>query len=219
MPSIAEFMDFVLHVNVHLGQVLAVHGAGWLYGLLFLVVFCETGLVVTPFLPGDSLLFAAGALAAASQGAVQLPMIFLVVWLAPLCGDQVNYWVGRLLGAKIPFRPTNRFLKSAYLDQTRAFYARWGGSTVIAARFVPIVRTFAPFVAGLGRMSYLRYVAFSLIGTTLWAGLCVGAGAFLGNIPWVQKNFSVVALAIVAISVAPMAIAALRSRSGSAISA
>lgn len=212
MASVLGLFEFVLHVNVHLGQFLVDHGTGWFYALLFLVVFCETGLVATPFLPGDSLLFAAGALSAASDGVVRFPVVFAVLWTAPLLGDQTNYWVGRLLGSKIPFSPNNRFLKSAYLDKTHDFYARWGGSTVVAARFVPIVRTFAPFVAGLGRMSYLRFVAFSLLGTTLWVGLCVGGGALFGNIPWVQKNFSVVALAIVALSVTPMGVAALRSR-------
>lgn len=210
---ILPFIDFILHVNTHLGAFLQLHGSGWLYGLLFVVVFCETGLVVTPFLPGDSLLFAAGALAMASNGALRLEILAAVLLAAPLCGDQVNYWVGRLLGSKIPFSPTNRFLKSTYLDQTHAFYQKWGGSTVVAARFVPIVRTFAPFVAGLGRMSYLRYVVFSAIGACLWVGLGLGAGALFGNIPWVQKNFSVVVLAIVAISVIPLAVSAWRSRS------
>ena len=213
MDTIASSLDFILHVNLHLGRFLADHGAGWFYILLFLVVFCETGLVVTPFLPGDSLLFAAGALAAASQGTVKLSWVFGLLWAAPLLGDQANYWIGRLAGNRIPFSPDARFLKTAYLDRTHAFYARWGGATVVAARFVPIVRTFAPFVAGLGHMSYLRFVAFSFLGTTLWVGLCVGAGALFGNIDWVQRNFSVVALAIVALSVSPMAVAALRARS------
>lgn len=209
--TILTLLDFLLHANVHLREVFVHHGP-WVYGLLFLVVFCETGLVVTPFLPGDSLLFAAGALAASSQGALRLDILFGVLLLAPLFGDQANYWAGRLLGARIPFSPTNRFLKTQYLDQTRAFYARWGAGTVIAARFVPIVRTFAPFVAGLGRMPVLRFVGFSSLGALLWVSLCLGAGVLFGNHPLVQKNFSLVAMGIVGISVLPMAIAAWRKR-------
>jgi len=179
---------------------------------LFLVIFCETGLVVTPFLPGDSLIFAAGALSVATGGALRLDLLALVLISAPLCGDQSNYWVGRLLGAKIPFSPKSRILKSTYLERTQAFYAKWGASTVVAARFVPIVRTFAPFVAGLGRMAYLRYVAFSALGAILWVGMCLGTGALFGNIPIVQKNFSVVVLGIVGVSVLPLLIGAWRSR-------
>jgi membrane-associated protein len=211
MSQLSLALDFVLHVNLHLQEFFLLHGA-WVYGLLFVVVFCETGLVVTPFLPGDSLLFAAGALSASSQGALRLDLLAALLLAAPLCGDQSNYWLGRLLGSRIPFSPKNRFLKSTYLERTQDFYARWGGSTVVAARFVPIVRTFAPFVAGLGRMNYLRFVAFSALGAVLWVGLCLGAGALFGNLPFVQKNFSVVALGIVAVSLLPMVVGALRSR-------
>lgn len=211
MATLAPYLDFLLHANLHLRDFFQAHGP-WVYGLLFLVVFCETGLVVTPFLPGDSLIFAAGALSVATGGALRLDLLALVLIAAPLCGDQSNYWVGRLLGAKIPFTPKSRFLKSTYLERTQAFYTRWGASTVVAARFVPIVRTFAPFVAGLGRMPYLRYVAFSALGAFLWVGLCLGTGALFGNIPIVQKNFSVVVLGIVAVSVLPLLIGAWRSR-------
>lgn len=207
----AQLIDFILHVNVHLKEFFLQHGT-WIYALLFVIVFCETGLVVTPFLPGDSLIFAAGALAASTGGALRLDLLFLVFITAPLFGDQSNYWIGRLAGRKIPFSPKARFLKQSYLDQTQAFYDRFGGWTVIAARFVPIVRTFAPFVAGLGKMAFGRYVAFSAIGTLLWVSICLGAGAVFGNIPFVQKNFSSVILGIVAISVLPLAITAIRKR-------
>ena len=211
MATFLPYLDFLLHANLHLRDFFLAHGT-WVYGLLFLVIFCETGLVVTPFLPGDSLIFAAGALSVATGGALRLDLLALVLVAAPLCGDQSNYWVGRLLGAKIPFTPKSRFLKSTYLERTQAFYQKWGTSTVVAARFVPIVRTFAPFVAGLGRMPYLRYVAFSALGAFLWVGLCLGTGALFGNIPLVQKNFSVVVLGIIGVSVLPLLIGAWRSR-------
>jgi len=211
VTTLLPYLDFLLHANLHLRDFFQAHGP-WVYGLLFLVVFCETGLVVTPFLPGDSLIFAAGALSVATGGALRLDLLALVLMAAPLCGDQSNYWVGRLLGAKIPFSPKSRILKSTYLERTQAFYAKWGASTVVAARFVPIVRTFAPFVAGLGRMAYLRYVAFSALGAILWVGMCLGTGALFGNIPIVQKNFSVVVLGIVGVSVLPLLIGAWRSR-------
>jgi len=211
VTTLLPYLDFLLHANLHLRDFFLAHGR-WVYGLLFLVIFCETGLVVTPFLPGDSLIFAAGALSVATGGALRLDLLALVLISAPLCGDQSNYWVGRLLGAKIPFSPKSRILKSTYLERTQAFYAKWGASTVVAARFVPIVRTFAPFVAGLGRMAYLRYVAFSALGAILWVGMCLGTGALFGNIPIVQKNFSVVVLGIVGVSVLPLLIGAWRSR-------
>ncbi|HXP90621.1 MAG TPA: DedA family protein [Fibrobacteria bacterium] len=211
MTTLLPYLDFLLHANLHLRDFFLAHGP-WVYGLLFLVIFCETGLVVTPFLPGDSLIFAAGALSVATGGALRLDLLAVVLIAAPLCGDQTNYWVGRLLGAKIPFSPKSRILKSTYLERTQAFYAKWGASTVVVARFVPIVRTFAPFVAGLGRMAYLRYVAFSALGAILWVGLCLGTGALFGNIPLVQKNFSVVVLGIVGVSVLPLLIGAWRSR-------
>ncbi|MBK9577753.1 MAG: DedA family protein [Fibrobacterota bacterium] len=206
-----QLIDFLLHVNLYLKDFFALHGA-WIYALLFLVVFCETGLVVTPFLPGDSLIFAAGALSASTGGALRLDILFLVFITAPLFGDQSNYWIGRIAGKKIPFSPKARFLKQSYLDQTQAFYDRFGGWTVIAARFVPIVRTFAPFVAGLGKMPFGRYVGFSAIGTLLWVSVCLGAGTLFGNIDFVQKNFSTVILGIVGISVLPLVITAIRKR-------
>ncbi|MCB9495627.1 MAG: DedA family protein [Fibrobacteria bacterium] len=212
METLILVVQYILHVNVHLRELFLEHGAWWVYVILFLVVFAETGLVVTPFLPGDSLLFAAGALAASTEGALRMDLLFAVLMVAPLLGDQTNYWTGRLLGAKIPFTDDARFLKKKHLDSTQAFYAKFGGATVILARFAPIVRTFAPFVAGLGRMDWFRYTLFSALGAFLWVGICLGAGYLFGNIPVVQKNFSLVILGIVAVSLIPMAWAALRSR-------
>ena len=212
METLIQLLQFVLHVNVHLKELFLEHGAWWVYLILFVVVFVETGVVVMPFLPGDSLLFAAGALAASTDGALRLDILALVLVLAPLLGDQTNYWTGRLLGARIPFSDTARFLKRGHLVATQDFYARYGASTVILARFAPIVRTFAPFVAGLGKMDWLRYTVFSALGAILWVGICLGGGYLFGNIPVVQKNFSIVILGIVAVSLIPMAFAALKSR-------
>ncbi len=210
METVLYLIDFVLHINIHLAEVFRDHGP-WVYAVLFLVVFCETGFVVTPFLPGDSLLFAAGALAASTNGALRIEWLALILLAAPLAGDQANYWTGRLLGAKIPFSYESRILKRQYLDQTHAFYERWGGATVVAARFAPIVRTFAPFGAGRGRMNYGRFLGFSALGAVLWVGLCLGGGYLFWNIPWVQKNFSAVVLGIVAVSVIPVAYGAWKA--------
>jgi membrane-associated protein len=213
VETILYLIQFVLHVNVHLAELFQNYGP-WVYGVLFLVIFCETGFVVTPFLPGDSLLFAAGALSASTNGALRIELLAVILLAAPLCGDQANYWTGRLLGAKIPFSYESRFLNRKYLDQTHAFYERWGGSTVVAARFAPIIRTFVPFVAGLGRMSYWRFLSFSSLGAVLWVGACLGGGYLFGNIPWVQKNFSVVVMGIVAVSLIPVVYGAWKARRG-----
>jgi len=207
-----QIIQFALHVNVHLKDLFLEHGAWWVYLILFLVVFAETGLVVTPFLPGDSLLFAAGALSASTDGALRMDYLLLVLLAAPLLGDQANYWTGRILGVKIPFTETSKVFRKSHLDATQAYYARYGASTVIVARFIPIVRTFAPFVAGLGRMGWGRYVGFSALGTLLWVSLCLGAGYLFGNIPVVQKNFSLVILCIVGISLLPVLFATIKSR-------
>ena len=206
MELLAWFWDLVVHLDAHLAAFVAEHGV-WVYGLLFLIVFCETGLVVTPFLPGDSLLFVTGAVAAAGGMDVVLVMATLVA--AALCGDNVNYWVGRTLGLKV----FSRFINPAHLRRTHEFYERHGGKTIIIARFVPIVRTYVPFVAGLGTMPYLRYLAFCVAGALLWVvSLCL-AGYWFGNIPQVKSNLTIVILAIVAVSVSPGVIAWLRSRS------
>jgi membrane-associated protein len=205
MELLAWFWDLVVHLDAHLAAFVAEHGV-WVYGLLFLIVFCETGLVVTPFLPGDSLLFVTGAVAAAGGMDIMLVMATLIA--AALCGDNVNYWVGRTLGLKV----FSRFINPAHLKRTHEFYERHGGKTIIIARFVPIVRTYVPFVAGLGTMPYPRYIAFCVAGALLWViSLCL-AGYWFGNIPQVKSNLTVVILGIVALSVSPGLIAWLRSR-------
>jgi membrane-associated protein len=193
-------IDFFLHLDQHLNQVISQYG-GWTHLILFLVVFCETGLVVTPFLPGDSLLFAAGTFAA--LGSLDVRLIVLLLTIAAIAGDTVNYWIGAYIGPRA-FRGDVRFLKQEYLDRTHAFYEKHGGKAIILARFIPIIRTFAPFVAGVGAMSYPRFIAYNVGGAVLWVGLFVLGGYFFGNIPTVRENFTLVILAIIVISVLPV---------------
>jgi membrane-associated protein len=207
MELLAFFWDLVVHLDKHLAALLQQYGP-WIYALLFLIVFCETGLIVTPFLPGDSLLFVAGALWAAAGMDARLLAATLIV--AALCGDNVNYWVGRHLGPKVFSREGSRFFNRKALDRTHAFYERFGGRTVIIARFVPLVRTFAPFVAGVGTMPYLRFLAFSVAGALLWVISLVTAGYYFGNVPIVKENLAIMILAIVALSVAPIVIEFVR---------
>jgi membrane-associated protein len=209
MELLHRAVDLFLHLDTHLKAILDTYG-GWTYGLLFLTIFCETGLVVTPFLPGDSLLFAAGAFAAA--GAMRLDWLIPGLFAAAVLGDNVNYCVGYLLGPKLAGGGKLRFVKQEHLDRTHAFYDRYGGKTLILARFVPIVRTFAPFVAGVGSMRYPRFLAFSLAGGLAWVLICSLAGYFFGNLPFVQKNFSLVVLAIVFVSLLPAIVEVLRAR-------
>ena len=184
-------------------------GVGKLYGLLFLIVFCETGLVVTPFLPGDSLLFAAGTFAALGDLDVRLMIVLLII--AAVVGDTVNYWVGAAIGPRA-FQGNIRFLKREHLERTHAFYEKHGGKTIILARFIPIIRTFAPFVAGVGAMSYGKFLTYNVVGAVVWVIVLVLAGFFFGNIPVVRENFSLVIMAIIAISVLPMVVEAVRVR-------
>jgi membrane-associated protein len=209
MELLRQLVDLFLHLDVHLSQVIAQYGT-WTYFILLVIVFCETGLVVTPFLPGDSLLFAAGTFAA--LGALDLWVLVPLLIAAAVVGDTVNYWVGAWIGPRA-FEGNFRFLRKEHLDRTRAFYERHGGKTIILARFVPIVRTFAPFVAGVGTMSYGRFITYNVVGAVLWVGLLVLAGFFFGTIPVVRENFTMVILAIIAISVMPMVVEALRGRS------
>lgn len=209
MDLIAQFIDFALHIDRHLLEFLHAYGL-WVYALLFAIVFAETGFVVTPFLPGDSLLFAAGALAAGSGFEVHWLLILLVA--ASFGGDNTNYWIGHHLGPRVFRRPDSWLLKREHLDRTRAFYERHGGKTVLLARFLPILRTFAPFVAGVGRMPYSRFLAFSFAGSVSWVGLFVSAGYFFGNIPVVRQNLTVVMLGIIIVSLLPGGIAWLRHR-------
>ncbi len=209
MEWLLFIVDFILHIDAHLVELTTQYGT-WIYAILFLIVFCETGLVVTPFLPGDSLLFAVGALGA--TGALDPVFAGLLIAAAAFCGDNTNYFFGRWLGPKV-FRDNNsRFFKRAYLDRTQAFYDKYGSKMVVMARFVPIVRTFAPFVAGVGRMPYTTFLAYSSLGSALWVPICVGAGFAFGNLEFVRQNFSLVVLAIVFISVLPMVITFVNER-------
>jgi membrane-associated protein len=209
MELVASLWDFVVHLDVHLAAFIAEHGV-WVYALLFVIVFCETGLVVTPFLPGDSLLFVAGALAAA--GGMEIGVVIALLVTAALCGDNVNYWIGRWVGPKVFRAEDSRWFNRRHLDRTHAFYERHGGKAIILARFVPIVRTYVPFVAGIGAMPYARYLAFCLAGALLWVVSLSLAGYWFGNIALVKDNLAVVIVAIVAVSVMPIAIEFLRAR-------
>jgi membrane-associated protein len=206
MEILAALWDLAVHLDAHLARFVAEHGA-WVYALLFAVIFCETGLVVTPFLPGDSLLFVVGTLAAV--GGMHIGLIILVLIAAALCGDNVNYWVGRTLGRRI----AARWINPSHLQRTHQFYERHGGKTIIIARFMPIIRTYVPFVAGLGAMPYTRYIGYCVAGALLWVISLTLAGYFFGNIPAVKQNLTLVILLIVAISVMPGFIAWLRARS------
>ena len=208
MELLREFIDFFLHLDVHLAEIIDRFGAG-AYGILFLIVFCETGLVVTPFLPGDSLLFAAGAFAA--LGSFELVPLMVLLIVAAIAGDTVNYWIGARIGPRA-ISGNVRFLKQEYLVRTTEFYERHGGKTIVLARFIPIVRTFAPFVAGVGRMNYARFLAYNVIGAVVWVTLFTLAGFHFGNIPAVKENFTLVILAIIGVSVLPIAIEILKAR-------
>ena len=210
MELLATFWDLVMHLDTHLESFVAQHGI-WVYALLFVIVFCETGLVVTPFLPRDTLLFVAGAVAAA--GGMDVVAVMATLVAAALCGDNVNYWTGRLLGPKVFHYRDSRWLNPRYLQRANAFYERHGGKTIILARFVPIVRTYAPFVAGIGAMPYLRYLAFCIAGALIWVVSLCQAGYWFGNIAAVRQNLTAVILVIVFLSILPGVIAWLRSRS------
>ncbi|MDY7579638.1 DedA family protein [Herbaspirillum sp. RTI4] len=209
MEFIAFLIDFILHIDRHLNELALAYGA-WLFLILFLIVFCETGLVVMPFLPGDSLLFVTGAIAA--TGAYDIHLMLLTLAVAAILGDSVNYAIGKALGLALFDRPGSRIFRRAHLDKTHAFYERHGGKTVIIARFAPIVRTFAPFVAGVGAMTYTRFFAYNVIGGVLWVCSFGYAGYFFGNLPVVKQNLSLLILAIVVLSILPGVIAFLRNR-------
>jgi membrane-associated protein len=209
MELLAALWDFVVHLDAHLAAFVAQHGA-WVYALLFAIVFTETGVVVMPFLPGDSLLFVVGALAAA--GGMDITTVMTVLVAAALTGDNVNYWIGRWAGPKVFRAEESRWFSRKYLERTHAFYERHGGKAIIIARFVPIVRTYVPFVAGIGTMSYARFLGFSVVGALLWVVSLCQAGYWFGNIPLVKDNLGVVIVIIVAISVTPIAVEFLRAR-------
>ena len=213
MELINKLVYTIFHLKPEtLNSLLEYVGPGKLYVLLFIILFCETGLVVTPFLPGDSLLFTLGAVGAHPSSPINLPLISALLVCAALLGDNTNYWIGYRLGAAVFNREDSRFLKKKHLLRAQAFYETYGAKTIILARFVPIVRTFAPFVAGIGKMSYPRFLLFSVLGACLWVAVCVTAGYFLASVSFVQKHFELVVIAIVVISVLPMAIEYWRHR-------
>ena len=211
MDLIAQLLDFVLHVDRHLGAFVADYGA-WVYALLFLIVFVETGVVVMPFLPGDSLLFITGALAGA--GLVDLPLACLALLAAAIAGDQCNYAIGRYVGPKVFHWENSRLFNRRAFDAAHAFYERHGGVTVIVARFMPFIRTFAPFVAGMGDMHYGRFIRYNIIGALVWVGLLTYAGYFFGELPAVKNNFGLVVIGIIAVSVLPMAVEIAKAKWG-----
>jgi len=208
---ISWFIEFVLHLDKHLLEMVQQYGL-WVYAILFVIIFAETGLVVTPFLPGDSLLFALGALAAVdSTGTLNAPLASMLLAAAAVLGNTVNFSIGRAIGPPA-FSGRFRFLKLSYLERTEAFFARYGAKTIVLSRFVPIVRTFAPFVAGVGKMSYGRFQAYNLAGGISWVMLFVWGGYLFGNIPLVKNNFGIVTIAIIVVSLAPVALAVMRGK-------
>ncbi|MEN3522417.1 DedA family protein [Proteus mirabilis] len=210
-------IDFILHIDVHLAELVAQYGT-WVYAILFLIIFCETGLVVTPFLPGDSLLFVAGALSALDTNDVNVHLMVLLLLFAAILGDAVNYSIGggRIFGEKLFSNPNSRIFKREYLDKTHAFYEKHGGKAIILARFVPIVRTFAPFVAGMGKMSYRHFAFYNVTGAIAWVLLFTYAGYFFGDLDIVQKNLKLLIVAIIVISILPGVIEVIRHRRASA---
>jgi len=211
MEFLTQLLDIFLHLDAHLNDWAALLGV-WLYLVLFVIVFCETGLVVTPFLPGDSLLFAVGALASIPGSPLSLPLIILLLCVAAVLGDAVNYTIGYRVGPRVFTSEESRWLNKAHLDRTHAFYEKYGGKTIILARFMPIVRTFAPFVAGIGRMGYARFALFNVVGGIAWVLMFVLGGYGFGEVPVVKRNFHVVILGIIIVSVMPPVIEYLRAR-------
>jgi membrane-associated protein len=209
MNIITYLIDFILHLDKHLAEIIQAYGS-LTYAILFMIVFAETGLVVMPFLPGDSLLFAAGALSA--LGSLHLPATLLILIAAAILGDSVNYWIGSIFGQKIVDNPHIKFINQEHIDKTEAFYKKHGGKTIILARFLPIIRTFAPFVAGVGKMDYQTFFIYNIVGAIIWVCSFTLAGYFFGNIPAVKEHFTIVVLAIVAISVLPIIIEYIKHR-------
>jgi membrane-associated protein len=209
MEAITTIIDFIIHIDKHLEELIGQYGV-WLYLILFVIVFCETGLVVTPFLPGDSLLFAAGALAA-STAQLNVLVLWLLLVAAAILGDTVNYSIGARVGTSI-FSDNARVLKTKYLRRTEEFYEKHGNKTIIMARFVPIVRTFAPFVAGVGSMKYSRFVTYNVVGGVVWVTLFLFIGYLVGNIPIIKNNFSLVTILIIVVSVLPMVFEIIKER-------
>lgn len=212
MELLTAFIDIVLHLDIHLMTLVQNYGV-WVYAILFLIIFAETGLVFMPFLPGDSLLFVAGALC--GLGAMQLEWLAPLLIVAAFSGDNTNYWVGRLIGLRLLERASGRFIKREHIDKTRTFYEKHGGKTIIFARFMPIVRTFAPFVAGIGLMRYRLFVLYSALGSVAWIGSLTLAGYFFGNIPVVKNNLTLIILVVILISFLPGFVEYFRHRRSS----
>ena len=209
MEFFSFIIDFILHIDQHLTELAAQYGV-WIYGILFLIIFCETGLVVMPLLPGDSLLFAAGSIAAIGEMNIHLMVVLLII--AAILGDAVNFVIGKYFGEKLFSNPNSKIFKQSHLQKTQQFYAKHGGKTIIMARFIPIVRTFAPFVAGMGHMSYHHFLAYNVIGGVLWVTIFSYLGYFFGNLPIVKDNLSLVLIAIIVLSVLPGIIEIIRHK-------
>lgn len=212
MEIIRYLIDFILHIEVHLDYLIQTYH-GWTYAILFLIIFCETGVVVLPFLPGDSLLFAIGAFAA--RGSFDFWTISLSLLVAAIIGDSLNYTIGKYVGPKVFHKEDSKFFSKAHLIKAQAFYEKYGAKTIIIARFIPIVRTFAPFVAGIGEMSYRKFMTYNVVGAVLWIFSFIPLGYFFGNLPFIQRNFKLVMIAIIVISVLPAVIEFFRERSRS----
>jgi len=212
LELVASFLDLVLHLDVHLAALIQQYGV-WVYAILFAIIFAETGLVVTPFLPGDSLLFVAGALAAV--GGINVHLIVLTLTLAAILGNTTNYAIGHWLGKTFFREKGSRWLNPEYLERTHAFYEKHGGMAVVISRFIPIIRTYVPFVAGLGAMTPARFTAYNVGGAVAWVASLTYAGYFFGNIPWVKENLTFIIVGIVAVSVLPVVVAAIRARRSS----
>jgi membrane-associated protein len=209
MEWLAKFVDIILHLNLYVGQLADSYGP-WIYALLFVIIFSETGLVVTPFLPGDALLFAVGTLTT-TNGPLNLAIILVLLTVAGILGHMTNYWIGNKIGQKLFRNPQSRIFNQKHLEQTHAFYERHGAKTIVLSRFIPLIRTFAPFVAGMGSMNYRQFFAYNVIGAFVWVFGVVLLGHFFGNIPYVQKNFSLVILAIIVVSMMPPTLEFLRA--------
>ena len=211
MEYIQFIIDFILHIDKHLAELVSMYGT-WIYAILFLIIFCETGLVVTPFLPGDSLLFVAGALASLPANNINIHLFTIILMCAAILGDGVNYFIGKFFGEKLFSNPDSKIFRQSYLDKTHAFYEKHGGKTIILARFVPIVRTFAPFVAGMGRMGYTRFASYNVIGGIAWVAIFMYTGYFFGSLDFVQRNLSFLIIAIIFISILPAVFEIIRNK-------
>jgi membrane-associated protein len=209
MDMLLNFIDIFIHLDQHLSLLIQSFG-GWAYLIVFLVIFCETGLVVTPILPGDSLLFGLGAIAA--MGALKVEWLFVMLSIAAIAGDTVNYIIGHYVGPRVFARESSRFFKKEYLERTHRFYEKYGGKTIVIARFVPIIRTFAPFVAGIGSMTYSRFIVYNIVGGISWIALFIFGGYYFGNLSIVKRNFTLVIVAIIFVSILPGVIEYVRQR-------